>query len=73
MRWVLGGRLRQRADVTLAEALHGIRNPELRAILGARGGDYGLPPSQAPLRPRPMPMPQPKAAIPMPRAAARQV
>ena len=49
MRWVLGGRLRQRADVTLAEALHGIRNPELRAILGARGGDYGLPPSRAPL------------------------
>lgn len=49
MRWVLGRRLQRRADVTLAEALAHVRDPQLRAILAARGGDYGLPPSHAPL------------------------
>ncbi len=49
MRWLLGGRLRHRAELTLADALADVRDPALRAILGARGGDYGLPPSQAPL------------------------
>ncbi len=49
MRWVLGGQLHRRAEVTLAEALVPVADPALRAILGARGGDYGLPPSQAPL------------------------
>ncbi len=49
MRWLLGGWLQQRADVTLAQALAHVRDPQLRAILGARGTDYGLPPSQAPL------------------------
>lgn len=49
MRWALGGRLKRHAEVTLAQALAGIGDPTLRAILGARGGDYGLPPSQAPL------------------------
>lgn len=34
---------------TVHEALHSIRNPELRAVLGARGGDYGGYPSTAPV------------------------
>ena len=49
MRWLLGARLRRRAELTLAEALAAVRDPALRTLLGARGGDYGLPPSQAPL------------------------
>lgn len=49
MRWVRGARLQRAASVTVAEALSGIRNPVLRDLLAARGGDYGLPPQEAPL------------------------
>lgn len=34
---------------TLAEALAEVPDPQLRAILGARWGDYGAPPEHAPL------------------------
>ena len=34
---------------TLAEALMAIDDPQLRAVLGARWGDYGSPPQTAPL------------------------
>jgi all-trans-retinol 13,14-reductase len=34
---------------TLAEALAEVSDPQLRAILGARWGDYGAPPEHAPL------------------------
>ena len=37
------------AHKTVAEALSSIRDPRLRAVLGARGGDYGAPASEAPL------------------------
>jgi all-trans-retinol 13,14-reductase len=49
MRWLKGGTLRNAAQTTLAQALAGIRNPMLRQLLGARGGDYGLAPADAPL------------------------
>lgn len=47
--WLRGGALRKAAQVTLAQALADIRNPTLRHLLAARGGDYGLAPAQAPL------------------------
>jgi all-trans-retinol 13,14-reductase len=34
---------------TLAQALAEVPDPQLRAVLGARWGDYGAPPDQAPL------------------------
>jgi all-trans-retinol 13,14-reductase len=37
------------SDLTLAAALTAIDDPQLRAVLGARGGDYGAPPQTAPL------------------------
>lgn len=49
LRTALGPWLRRQAGLTLAQALANIRDPALRAILAARGGDYGLPPAQAPL------------------------
>jgi all-trans-retinol 13,14-reductase len=36
------------AHHTLADALAGVHDPRLRAVLGARWGDYGAPPAQAP-------------------------
>jgi all-trans-retinol 13,14-reductase len=33
---------------TLAQALDGVAHPQLRAVLGARWGDYGAPPDTAP-------------------------
>jgi len=36
------------ADHTLADELARIANPQLRAVLGARWGDYGAPPATAP-------------------------
>lgn len=37
------------ATRTVAEALERFRDPRLRAVLGARWGDYGAPPARAPL------------------------
>ena len=47
--WLKGGGMRDAAQRTLAQALAGIANPTLRQLLAARGGDYGLPPAEAPL------------------------
>ncbi len=49
MGWLKGGGMRDAAQRTLAQALADIGNPTLRQLLGARGGDYGLPPAEAPL------------------------
>lgn len=49
LRALLGPWLRRRAGETLGQALAGIDGADLRALLAARGGDYGLPPAQAPL------------------------
>ena len=49
MSWIKGGGMREAAQRTLAQALADIGNPTLRKLLGARGGDYGLPPAEAPL------------------------
>ncbi len=49
LRALLGPWLRRRAGETLGQALAGIDDADLRALLAARGGDYGLPPAQAPL------------------------
>ena len=49
LRWALGARLQRQAGRTLAEALAPVQDPRLRALLAARGGDYGVPPSHAPL------------------------
>ncbi len=46
----LGGSwIGRHADRTVAQALSGVRDPLLRAVLGARGGDYGCRPSIAPV------------------------
>jgi len=47
--WLRGAALRRAAQTTLAQALADIRDPTLRKLLGARGGDYGLAPAEAPL------------------------
>jgi len=49
LRWVRGGALDRAAHRTLAQALEPIQSPVLRQMLSARGGDYGLTPSEAPL------------------------
>ena len=49
LRWVRGRSLERAARRTLADALAGIRHPVLRQLLAARGGDYGLAPTEAPL------------------------
>jgi all-trans-retinol 13,14-reductase len=43
-----GHEVEQWAHHTLADALAEIANRDLRAVLGARWGDYGAPPAQAP-------------------------
>ena len=49
MGWVRGGALREAAKTTVAQAVAEIKTPILRQLLAARGGDYGLPPVEAPL------------------------
>jgi all-trans-retinol 13,14-reductase len=44
-----GAELRQWSERSLAHALAEIGDAKLRAVLGARWGDYGAPPDQAPL------------------------
>jgi len=44
-----GAEARRFSQCTLAEALMAIDDPQLRAVLGARWGDYGSPPQTAPL------------------------
>jgi all-trans-retinol 13,14-reductase len=49
LRMLRGADLHRFAQRTLADALASIDDPRLRAVLGARWGDYGAPPSTAPL------------------------
>ena len=44
-----GAEVRRFSEQTLAQALTPIDDPQLRAVLGARWGDYGAPPESAPL------------------------
>jgi all-trans-retinol 13,14-reductase len=44
-----GAAMRRFSELTLAEALTAIDDPRLRAVLGARWGDYGSAPQTAPL------------------------
>jgi all-trans-retinol 13,14-reductase len=44
-----GAEIRRFSQQTLADALMGIEDPRLRAVLGARWGDYGCAPDAAPL------------------------
>ncbi|HXN10659.1 MAG TPA: NAD(P)/FAD-dependent oxidoreductase, partial [Steroidobacteraceae bacterium] len=44
-----GAEVRRFSEQTLAEALTAIDDPQLRAVLGARWGDYGAAPQSAPL------------------------
>jgi all-trans-retinol 13,14-reductase len=48
LRLVRGKQAEHWARHTLADELARIANPQLRAVLGARWGDYGAPPAQAP-------------------------
>jgi len=49
LRWWRGNEIDCWSTRTLAEALADITDPRLRAVLGARWGDYGAPPETAPL------------------------
>lgn len=49
LRMLRGAELHRFAERTLADALAPIDDPHLRAVLGARWGDYGATPSTAPL------------------------
>jgi all-trans-retinol 13,14-reductase len=49
LRTLRGAELHRFAQRTLADALAPIDDPHLHAVLGARWGDYGAPPSTAPL------------------------
>lgn len=49
LRWWRGDELKRWGSRTLAQALAELPDPHLRAVLGARWGDYGAPPHSAPL------------------------
>ena len=44
-----GAEVRRFSEQTLAQALTAVNDPQLRAVLGARWGDYGAAPDTAPL------------------------
>jgi all-trans-retinol 13,14-reductase len=48
LRWWRGAQAAQWARHTLADELRKIANPQLRAVLGARWGDHGAVPGEAP-------------------------
>jgi all-trans-retinol 13,14-reductase len=48
-RWLRGAEVRRFSQQTLAQALTAIDDARLRAVLGARWGDYGAAPDTAPL------------------------
>jgi all-trans-retinol 13,14-reductase len=48
MRLLRGGHAQRWARHTLADELSWVAHPQLRAVLGARWGDYGAPPKVAP-------------------------
>jgi len=49
VRWWRGAEIERWTRISLAEALAEIPDRQLRAVLGARWGDYGAPPATAPL------------------------
>jgi len=49
MRVVNAGRVRRALGTSTADALRGIRDPQLAAVLAARWGDYGVTPARSPL------------------------
>jgi all-trans-retinol 13,14-reductase len=49
VRWWNAARVRRALDTSTAEALRGIRDRRLAAVLAARWGDYGMPPERSPL------------------------
>jgi all-trans-retinol 13,14-reductase len=59
-------------DRTLAGQLADIAHPQLRAVLGARWGDYGAPPDRAPFIEHAW-SPAPTTAVPTTRWAGRRV
>jgi len=48
VRWLNAGRIRRALGTTTAEAVRGLRDPRLAAVLSARWGDYGIPPDRSP-------------------------
>ena len=48
VRWFNAKRIRRALGTSTAEAVHGIRDARLVAVLTARWGDYGIPPAQSP-------------------------
>jgi all-trans-retinol 13,14-reductase len=48
VRWFNAKRIRRALTTTTADAVGDIRDARLSALLGARWGDYGVPPSQSP-------------------------
>jgi all-trans-retinol 13,14-reductase len=49
VRWLNAGRVRQALNTTTADLVRDIRDRHLAALLSARWGDYGLPPTQTPI------------------------
>jgi all-trans-retinol 13,14-reductase len=49
LHWLRGAQAEHWAQRTVADELARVHNPQLRAVLGARWGDHGAPPAQAPL------------------------
>ncbi len=48
LRWLNAGRIRRALGTTTADAVRGMRDPRLAALLSARWGDYGIPPESSP-------------------------
>ena len=48
VRWTQARRVRRALGTTTAEAVRGIRDARLAAVLTARWGDYGMPPERSP-------------------------
>jgi len=48
VRWFNARRVQRAVGTTTAEAVRGIRDARLAALLTARWGDYGVPPAQSP-------------------------
>jgi phytoene dehydrogenase-like protein len=48
LRWANAGRIRRALGITTADAVRGMRDARLAAVLSARWGDYGIPPERSP-------------------------
>jgi all-trans-retinol 13,14-reductase len=49
IRWLHAARVRRALNTSTADAVAGIRDRRLRALLASRWGDYGIPPDRSPL------------------------